>query len=231
MRGLDGSGLLSRRAAIARVVGLVLLIGAIAAAVMTSGGVGPERVREVVDDFGVWAPLAFIAVSAILGVGFFPGPFLAAAAGLMFGPVMGVPVSLCAAVVGAVLAFIIARHTAHDAVDALQGPRLARLRAWMSRRGFVAVLYARLIPGVPFTTVSYAGGLSGITLRAFALATALGAAPRTYAYVTLGGTWGDWGSPASLVAMATIVVLAVVGIALVRRDRASEAAGHPRATG
>ena len=61
----------------------------------------------------------------------------------------------------------------------------------MSRRGFVSVLYARIVPGVPYTLVNYAAGLTRIPLAVFAAATALGAAPRAFAYTALGGSLGE----------------------------------------
>src|SRR5918912_14174 len=54
-----------------------------------------------------------------------------------------------AAVPAFVVAFSIARFVAHDAVDAIAGRRLRNLQAGIERRGFWAVLYARIAPGVP----------------------------------------------------------------------------------
>ena len=65
------------------------------------------------------------------------------------------------------------------------GPRLAALREAIGRRGFLAVLYARIVPGVPYSLVNYAAGLAPIRLATFAAATALGAAPRAFAYTAL----------------------------------------------
>jgi uncharacterized membrane protein YdjX (TVP38/TMEM64 family) len=88
----------------------------------------------------------------------------------------------------------------------------------VGRRGFYSVLYARLAPGVPYSAVNYAAGLSPIALRAFAAATAIGAAPRAFAYVALGGSFGNFRSWQTVVAVAVLVVMAVVGLVLLRRD-------------
>ncbi|MGI8778728.1 MAG: VTT domain-containing protein, partial [Solirubrobacteraceae bacterium] len=42
-------------------------------------------------------------------------------------------------------------------------------------RGFSSVLYARIVPGVPYNLVNYGAGLTAIRLPVFAGATALGA--------------------------------------------------------
>jgi uncharacterized membrane protein YdjX (TVP38/TMEM64 family) len=119
---------LTRRAAALR---LAALAGALAAFVLVlalSGSISADRVRSWVDGYGAAGPLLFVVVSASLTVVLFPGPVLAAASGLLFGTALGTPVSICAATLGATLAFCVARWWAHDAVLALAGPRLTALR-------------------------------------------------------------------------------------------------------
>jgi uncharacterized membrane protein YdjX (TVP38/TMEM64 family) len=67
-----------------------------------------------------------------------------------------------------VAAFTIARFVAHDAVEHLAGPRLTRIQEWIQRRGFWAVLYARIAPGVPYSMLNYVAGVTRIGLPAFA---------------------------------------------------------------
>jgi uncharacterized membrane protein YdjX (TVP38/TMEM64 family) len=182
-------------------------------------------VRDWIDGYGIAGPLVFIVVSAALTPCLFPGPLLAGASGLLFGTWLGTPISIVSATLGACLAFGIARRLAHDAVQQLQGRRLAALRAWVGRRGFLSVLYARIVPGVPYSLVNYAAGLSPVTLRAFAGATALGCAPRAFAYTALGGSLDDLGSPEAIAAIAVLIIMALVGAVLARRDvRANRAA-------
>jgi uncharacterized membrane protein YdjX (TVP38/TMEM64 family) len=182
-------------------------------------------VRGWVEDAGVWAPLAFVVLSASLTVVLFPGPLLAGASGLLFGTALGFPLSLTAAVLGASLAFLIARSAGRDAVERRGGTRVRRLREAIGRRGFLAVLYARIVPGVPYSLVNYAAGLAPIRLATFAAATALGAAPRAFAYTALGGSLDDLGSPEAIVAVAVLVVMAVGGLVALRLTRSGSGAG------
>ncbi len=154
----------------------------------------------------------------------FPGPLLAGASGLLFGTALGFPLSLLSAVLGASMAFLIARHVGRDAVERRAGPRVARLREGIGRRGFVAVLYARIVPGVPYSLVNYAAGLAPIGLATFAGATALGAAPRAFAYTALGGSLDDLGSPEAIAAIAVLVALAVGGLVILRLRPSGSAA-------
>jgi uncharacterized membrane protein YdjX (TVP38/TMEM64 family) len=151
-------------------------------------------------------------------VALFPGPLLAGASGLLFGTALGTPVSIVAATTGATLAFSLSRWIAHDAVEQVASPRVRRLRAWIGRRGFFAVLYARLAPGVPYSLVNYAAGLAPIALRSFVAATAIGCAPRAFAYTALGGSLDDLSKPEAIIALAVLVVMAVAGVLAGRRQ-------------
>ena len=209
---------MSRGAALARVGGLAALLVSLVAVLALSGSLSAERVRDWVDGFGAAGPVVFICLSALLTVALFPGPLLAGASGLLFGTALGTPVSIVSATLGATLAFCLARWWAHDAVAELAGPRVNGLRTWVGRRGFLSVLYARIAPGVPYSLVNYAAGLTPILLRSFVAATAIGCAPRAFAYTALGGSLGDLSSPEAIVAVVVLVVMAAVGALLGGRD-------------
>ena len=216
-----------RRAAWLRLGALAAGIACALVVVFTASGFSSQGVRDWVDGFGVAAPLVFIAVSAALTCAMFPGPVLAGASGLLFGTALGFPVSLTAATLGACCAFLISRRVGHAPAELLAGPRMRQIRDWIGRRGFVAVLLARITPGVPYTAVNYVAGLTPVRLPVFAAATALGAAPRAFAYTALGGSFGDWNSPEAIAAAAVLVVMGVVGLVLLRREvrRPSPGAG------
>jgi uncharacterized membrane protein YdjX (TVP38/TMEM64 family) len=209
-----------------RLAALAALVGGLFLLVALTGSVSPGRVRDAIDPLGAAAVPAFIAVSALLTCALFPGPLLAGASGLLFGTALGTPVAIVAATLGAVLAFSIARWLAHDAVEALAGRRLRGVQEWIERRGFWAVLYARIAPGVPYSLVNYVAGATRVRLPAFAAATALGVAPRAFAYTALGGSLDDLGSPQAIAALIALVVMAVAGaVALRSEQRVAPGAG------
>jgi uncharacterized membrane protein YdjX (TVP38/TMEM64 family) len=201
-----------------RLVSLALLVGSAFLVVALSGSLSADRVRDWIDGLGPASPLLFIPISACLTVALFPGPLLSAASGLLFGTALGTVVSVLSATLGATLAFCLSRWWAHDAVESLAGRRLRTLRAWVGARGFLSVLYARIAPGVPYNLVNYAAGLTPILLRSFVAATALGVAPRAFAYTALGGSLGDLTSPEALVAVGVLVAMALAGAVLAARD-------------
>lgn len=201
-----------------RLLTLALVVGSAFAVIALSGSLSGDEVRDRVDGLGAAGPLLYIPISACLTVALFPGPLLAGASGLLFGTALGTPVSIVSATLGATLAFSLSRWWAHDAVETLAGPRLRALRAWVGARGFLSVLYARIAPGVPYNLVNYAAGLTPILLRSFVAATAIGVAPRAFAYTALGGSLGDLTSPEALIAVGVLVAMAIGGALLARRD-------------
>ncbi len=209
---------MTRRVAIARVVALVLLVGGGLAAVAASGSLSASRVQGWADGYGAAGPLVFIVLSALLTVAFFPGPLLSGASGLLFGTALGTPVSIVAATLGATLAALVSRFIARDAVAEVGGPRVLAIRNWVSRRGFTGVLLLRLMPGIPYNAVNYGVGLTHVPMGVFALATAIGCAPRAFAYTALGGQLGSFDSVEFVVAMVVLIGMAGVGVVLAARD-------------
>jgi uncharacterized membrane protein YdjX (TVP38/TMEM64 family) len=210
----------SRRKLILLAVAIVALFAAAALGVPHS----PDGLRALVAPLGTFATVAFVAIWAALTPALFPGTVLAAASGLLFGTAIGTGVSIVGATLGSALAFGIARRFGRRAADDLSGARIQRLQERIERRGFLAVLYARLAPGVPVTLLNYAGGLSRVRLRDFVLAIAIGGAPRAFAYTALGGSFGNWNSAPALIAIALIALPTLAGALLLIRARVRAAA-------
>lgn len=217
---------MTRGAARWRVAALVVVLAGVWLALVSNVPLSSDRVRDAIDPLGAAAIPAFILVSALLTCALFPGPLLAGASGLLFGTAVGTPVAIVAATLGAVVAFTIARFVAHGAVERLAGPRLTRIQEWIEQRGFWAVLPARIAPGVPYSMLNYVAGVTRIGLPAFAAATAIGIAPRAFAYTALGGSLDDLGSPEAIAAFVMLVVMAVVGVVVLRRESARGAAAR-----
>ena len=107
----------------------------------------------------------------------------------------------------AVTQFSISRYGGRAAVEDLSGPRLRIWQDRIERGGFLAVLYARIVPLSPFVIISYVSGLTRLRLGTFALATLIPVIPRGFAYTALGGHIDNLDSPEALVAFAVLVVM------------------------
>ena len=207
-----------RRSALLRIGGLAVVAAVAFGLAVVLLGRSTEDVRAAVDGAGAWAPVAYVALVTVLTCAFLPFPVMAAAGGLLFGIAEGTALSVLGGSLGALLAFALARTVAGDAVAGLAGERLEALQRAVEERGFVAVLYARIFPGVPRDLSNYAFGLTRVGVVAFGLATVIGIAPRAYAYVALGGSLGAFDSTQSIVAIALLVAMGLLGLVLVRAD-------------
>lgn len=212
-----------RRAALLRIAALAaLLLALLVAAQATGARPSVERVRDWGDGLGALGPLAFVPLSAVLNSLLVPGPLLAGAAGLLFGTALGTPVALAGATLAACLQMAISRYVTGARVGSLLPPRVRRIDEFLERRGFVAVLLVRLTPGVPYILANYGAGLTRLRFGPMAAGTAVGALPRTFAYVALGGSLDDLGRPEAKVAIGLLVAFGIAGLVLARRQLALE---------
>jgi uncharacterized membrane protein YdjX (TVP38/TMEM64 family) len=171
-----------------------------------------EDVRRTVAATGPAAPLTYIVVSAVLGAVFVPGPILAAGSGALFGPVLGVFVTLGATVGTATITCLIGRRAGRDSARTLLGANRAdRLDQLIERRGLWAVVGQRFIPGISDALASYAFGAFGVPLWQIAAGAFIGSAPRAFVYTALGASIGDLSSPLVYAAIAVWCVTAIVG--------------------
>lgn len=205
-----------RRRAGARLAVLGLAI-AVAFLAVTLAGIAPSDARRWVAGAGPAGPVVFVLTAGALGVALFPGHVTATVAGMLFGAIAGTGLALAATLLGAATCLLAARRFGAEAVVSLLGSRGRRWRAWLAANGFSAVLASRLAPGTPAGMINYLAGLAGIPARAFFPAVALGALPKTIAYVALGGALSDPLSTRGAFAVAIYLGAAVVGALIARR--------------
>ena len=186
-----------------------------------------DAVRARVAAAGWAGPVLYAALYALVALTPAPATVASVAAGVLFGVTTGLAVVLVGALTGAVVAFGLARVLGRAAVERVNSPRLRQVDALLRRRGLLAVLGLRLIPLVPFTTLSYVCGLSAVGFRDYLLGTAVGILPAAAAYVTIGAYGATPGSVPFLLALGGLAVLAVAGLVVARRRRRPAGpAGH-----
>jgi len=210
------SGESDRRRAGARLAVLGVAIG-VAFLAVAMAGITPSDAQRWVAGAGPAGPVVFVLAAGALSLALFPGQVSATVAGVLFGAVAGTLLTLGATLLGAALCLLAARRLGAEAVVSLLGPRGRRWQAWLAANGFSAVLASRLAPGTPAGMINYLAGLAGIRARAFLPAVALGALPKTIAYVMLGGALSDPLSAAGAFAVALYVGAAAGGALIGRR--------------
>ena len=192
----------------------VALVGAgcVLALVVDVPDVGTLRARLAAGGPAAWGVLvAGLALATLAPV---PRTALSVLAGVLAGFWAGLGLALTSGVLGALAGFALARGLGRETVERLAGPRLARADGWLAGRGFLAVLTGRLLPVVPFTVVSYAGGLSGIRLRDYLAGSAVGLAPGTVLHVAVGASVGATGEDGGPGLLLSLLPLALAGAAL-----------------
>jgi uncharacterized membrane protein YdjX (TVP38/TMEM64 family) len=144
------------------------------------------QLRDWATSVGPWFPLAFLAAHIVVTVFPFPRTTFTLAAGLLFGPVLGVPLALTAATISAVIALLLVRAAGWQLNRLVRHPRIDSLDARLRERGWPTVVSMRLIPAVPFSVLNYAAGASAVRVLPYSLATLAGLLPGTAAVVILG---------------------------------------------
>jgi len=171
-----------------------------------------DAVRHAIKATGPAAPLVYVVASAVLGSLFIPGSILAAGSGILFGPVLGVFVTLGATVGTAIVASRVGARAGRDSTRALLGPKRAdRIESLIDRHGLWAVVGQRFIPGTGDALSSYAFGALGVPLWQMAVGAFIGSAPRAFVYTALGASLGKPSSPLAYAAIAVWCVTAIVG--------------------
>lgn len=153
-----------------------------------------------------------------------PVSMLAVVLGYVYGPVIAFPIAIVGAAISGLPPFLLARYASTD--TGLLGTLRASGQRLVDSVGETrGVLAARLSP-VPCDPVSYAAGLSEVSVGAFLLGTAVGEIPWAVVTVLAGDSMrtltlsGFSLSPAAVLAVAGLAVVVVSGPLYARlRDR------------
>jgi uncharacterized membrane protein YdjX (TVP38/TMEM64 family) len=210
------------RLAVTAAAVVVLVLVALLARVPTA-----VQLRDWAEAVGPWFPLAFLAAHIVVTVFPFPRTAFTLAAGLLFGPSLGIVLAVVASTLSALIALLLMRAAGWQLSRLVRHPGLDSLDARLRQRGWPTVVSLRLIPAVPFSVINYAVGASTVRVLPYTLATLAALAPGTAAVVILGDALTGDASPALfLVSLCT----AAAGVALLIYELRSHSRHRARAT-
>jgi uncharacterized membrane protein YdjX (TVP38/TMEM64 family) len=198
------------------------------------------QMRDWATSVGPWFPLAFLAAHIVVTVFPFPRSAFTLAAGLLFGPVIGVPLAVLASTISAVIALLLVRAAGWQLSRLVRHPRVDSLDARLRERGWPTIVSMRLIPAVPFSVMNYAAGVSAVRVLPYTLASFVGLIPGTSAVVILGDALTGNVSPLLFVVSLCTASLGLAGLIYEirihrrhHRERLAEAApdSEPAITG
>ena len=170
------------------------------------------QMRDWATSVGPWFPLAFMAAHIVVTVFPFPRSAFTLAAGLLFGPVLGVPLAVVASTISAVIALLLVRAAGWQLSRLVRHPRVDSLDARLRERGWPTIVSMRLIPAVPFSVMNYAAGASAVRVLPYALASFVGLIPGTAAVVILGDALTGNVSPLLFVVSLCTASLGIGGL-------------------
>jgi uncharacterized membrane protein YdjX (TVP38/TMEM64 family) len=201
-----------RRIAATAAVAVILVAVAILMPMPTA-----VQLRDWATSVGPWFPLAFLAAHIVVTVFPFPRTAFTLAAGLMFGPFLGVALAVFASTLSAVIALLLVRAVGWQLNRLVKHPALDTLDSRLRQRGWPAIVSLRLIPVVPFSVLNYAAGASAVRVVPFAAATLFGVVPGTLALVLLGDALTGHVSPLLFLVSVLTAGVGVCGLLLEAR--------------
>lgn len=137
------------------------------------GLLNPVALRSFVESTGIWAPfilITLIAVGSSLTIPITPSIIIS---GLIFGPTLGALYAFIGVIIGASIAFFLARFF-RGFIIKLTGGHAEILMRFQHRYVGWFIFFTRAIPIFNFEIISYAAGLTGISYGWYLLATATG---------------------------------------------------------
>jgi uncharacterized membrane protein YdjX (TVP38/TMEM64 family) len=191
-------------------VRLALLAAALVALFVVFGVLGVvsrDDVQDLIDPLGGWGAPVYVLLSAVLGSLLVPGPLLATLSGVLFGTWLGFAVTLASSVLAALMGLAVGRRVGQ--VD-------WKHRELLERRGLWAVVVQRLLPGIPDAPLNYVAGVVGVRAWHLALGTAIGVAPRAFAYTALGDALGNRSTAQAVASVVLLGLTAVLGLVVAR---------------
>lgn len=128
------------------------------------------------DEQGPMGDLLFVGFyvgSTLLMV---PASILEAGAGFLYGPIWAIPFACAVGTAAATVSFLLGRTLLRGTIERriARDPRWSAIDRAVGARGRELVFLLRLSPLAPFNVMSYALGLTRVSVRDFALGTAFG---------------------------------------------------------
>ena len=213
----DDRGWRRCQALILAAVVIVLVAGSIW--LMLVPGPSLAMLEETIRSWGMWGVAGSIALMIVHSFVPFPAELLACANGMVYGVLWGTVVTWTGAMLGALLAFVLARRLGRPFVQRIVASRdWRKLDDWTASNGWQVALVSRFIPVIAFNLINYAAGLSRLSLWDFIWTTGVGILPVTILMVTAGDRIDSLGWPIWLAfVMAALLLWLVVRRQVLRR--------------
>ncbi|MEP7247307.1 MAG: VTT domain-containing protein [Gammaproteobacteria bacterium] len=139
----------------------------------------PQHLAALFDQFerSAWSVPLVLAAFVLGGFVLFPLTLLITATGLVFDPLIALPLSLAGSLASAAAVYAIGSHFLKTRARNAFGARFERIERALSERGIIAIAVLRMLPIAPFSILNIAAGSVGVRFWDFLIGTVLGLAP------------------------------------------------------
>jgi uncharacterized membrane protein YdjX (TVP38/TMEM64 family) len=177
-----------------------------------------EIMHQVIQRWGVFGPLAFIAIQALqVVIAPIPGDVTGVLGGFAFGQWHGFVYSTVGLTIGSVFAFWLGRRLGAPFVRRVTGPDVwAHLNFVVETEGVILCFIVFLVPGLPKDALCYLFGMSPLRFWVFAVVSTLGRMPGTW-MLSAGGAKAAAAQYAQLLLLIAVAAAAIVPLFYYRR--------------
>ena len=170
---------------------LILLIIAVLFSTYESGlfkGINSETIKTFILSFGLLGPIiATLLISIQTMTMVIPDILTVFASSALYGWFYTVLIALVGSLIGATGCFFVGRLLGRDFIVKISNQKtIIKIDSFFDKYGSYSILFARLIPFIPFDITSYLAGVTSINYLKFILATGIGELPMTILYAYLG---------------------------------------------
>jgi uncharacterized membrane protein YdjX (TVP38/TMEM64 family) len=153
-----------------------------------------ESVRGLVNGFGVWAPLVFIALVAFRVLILVPSQIMLPAAGLLFGATLGAVYGAIGMTLSALMSFALVRVLGAEGIRRRFHHRFdAAFAVARSKIATGALALATAYPVGPMSAFQFGAAMSGMSFLHYFVAVATGSVVRSATLAYFGSTLVDEG--------------------------------------
>jgi len=170
----------------------------------------PSQVKEIVLQFGVWAPLAFIGLQVLQMIFLFiPTSPILIAGGYMFGGI-GVVYSVIGILIGSIIVFYIGRIFGRPFLESVVDKRVIQKIDSQSSNIEKTLFVLYLIPPLPHDVFSYVAGITNIDVKKYMLIVGTGRLPEIVLFTVVGYQLTKLSLFWSIILIAAVIVGSVL---------------------
>jgi len=152
-------------------------------------------IRPLLDEYSQVAPVIFIFIHIAMAVFVLPCSMMTFLAGALWGGVLGLTISMLAAILSSVATFLLARSFLRATIRNFLFSRHPTVSQFLERvelHDWQVITLSNLNPLIPASTLGYAFGLSKISLKRYVKFSAISMLPLQFIFVFTGKSVSEW---------------------------------------